>query len=40
MLGLLVYEVKTSRNELVKMLENSEMVALGVQIRPSLKRKI
>lgn len=35
-LGLLVYEAKTSRNGLVKMLENKEMVALEVQIRPSL----
>lgn len=40
-LGFLVYEVKTSRNKLVKMLENKEMVALGkVQIRTSLKHKI
>lgn len=40
-LGLLVYEVKASQNELVKMLENKEIVALEeVQIGTSLKCKI
>lgn len=40
-LGLLVYEVKASQNELVKMLENKEMVVLEeVQIGTSLKCKI